>query len=403
MANIALTFQSPIKIKNNYCMPVFYDGLASALKSHGHNVLCLITSSFLKAPLAGSNRIHSNSLHEKIISKVDVFKPDLIISFNNSSIESIERKVSCPIALWNADDIIFFNNINEVKKSIERYHFMSFTDEGIKRYKDTLSAPENRIAKVQSATTIKRKAEKKEYDLSFIGTPFFVRENLIQFFKENPKYLDDIDGEAHNNELNNKTLSKLNKNDIPREELLYFRSGPKRIASIISLLTLKCKVFGPQEWLNLAPIAPDIIGHYAHEPVYSLLHNELIYNRSKVSINIRHSQNKEGYPWRVVDILASDSVLLSDPSRELFKDFNLPKDQIFSSPSEAYYASKKLLNNATLREDLVSRQNEIIEKNFRWHHRFPIIQQLTGVNLEKNPGQPGTYEIFQPNIKLKSP
>jgi len=161
------------------------------------------------------------------------------------------------------------------------------------------------------------------------------------------------------------------------------------------------RIFGPESWLALAPFNTKIIEAYQPKFAYSLHHNELIYNRSKIGLNVCHTQNITGYPWRVPDILASDAILLSDPQPDLHEDFEKDIDlQVYESPAEAKDLAQKLLGDNVLRDDLISQQNEAIEQGFRWQHRMPVMQELTNVDLSKQGDEAGRYELFSLDKKI---
>ena len=55
-------------------------------------------------------------IKEHVLESIKNFDPDLVISFNNSSVEGIENAVNCPIAFWDADSFQFFNDKDKIKK-----------------------------------------------------------------------------------------------------------------------------------------------------------------------------------------------------------------------------------------------------------------------------------------------
>jgi spore maturation protein CgeB len=383
-----LTFQSPVFCKGEFQSLAFYDGLAKSFTELGHNVLLVTTSDFLTRPFHGSNKAATKFLQHQALDNIKKFRPDLVISFNNSSIENLDKEISCPIAIWNADDPIFFNDLNHIKNNVDRYHYMSFSEEGMIRYKEAFNVPDNLMAIVPSATSIQNRQEKKLYDISFIGSNFFNSQKLAYFLQAHPEYLSYSQKKLLS--LKKEVVALLSTYNCQFDELLFCKSADKRTSLILSLLDHDLTIFGPSSWQQLTPFASKIARAYNPAIVYSLQQNELVYNRSKISLNVRHAQNIHSYPWRVADILASNAVLLTDPSAQLTNDFSKKVDlQIFSSASEAYYIAKKLLNDNRMRQDIIAQQNNAINQGFRWKHRFPIMQELTGVNLAPIPNKTG--------------
>ena len=189
--------------------------------------------------------------------------------------------------------------------------------------------------------------------------------------------------------------------DVQLHELKYHKTSDQRAQLITHLLELDPTIFGPSSWLQLATLSSDYIEIYDSRAVFSLAHNEKIYNRSKVSVSTNHTQNTTGYPWRIHDIMGSSSVLLAESKRELINDFSRAiKLQLFHSPAEALEMARKLVNNETMRHEIVAQQNEAIDKEWRWKYRFPLIQQLTGVDLQPIPGNIGSYELFRLKTRL---
>ena len=74
-------------------------------------------------------------------------------------------------------------------------------------------------------------------------------------------------------------------------------------------------------------------------------HNELVYNRSKLSLSVSHKQVVTGYPWRVLDILASSSVLVADHKADLIEDFPNLDIPVYRSTRELLSLTKQLLND----------------------------------------------------------
>ncbi len=399
MANIVITHFSAIISDGTHKSACFYDGLMKGFAEQGHNVLQVVTSNFLITPWNGTNKTVTQSIKENALKEIKEFKPDLVLSFNNSSIEDLEKEVDCPIVLWDADTFTFFNDKEKIKKNADRYHYVSFANSGIADYKKNLNISDKNICRIPGATEIRAKKIEKRYNISFIGNPFFPRKEALEFLTQNPEIMIKEKDFFLQNEVRWRKFCKTK--SISLEEILFYDAGSRRVKMIATLLDLGMHIFGPTNWLSLSPYLIEILNSYDPSHVFSLEHNELVYNRSKMSVNICHSQNVSGYPWRIADILASDSVLLSDYKVDLVKDFGKEVPlQIYHSPPEAYEISKKLLGDTQLREDIIARQNACIEKNFRWKHRFPLLQDLTGVNLEKSKLSPGTHKVLTPSGDL---
>ena len=103
--------------------------------------------------------------------------------------------------------------------------------------------------------------------------------------------------------------------------------------------------------------------------------------------------------------MASSSVLLSEYRQQLVSDFSDTVNlQLFKSSSEAAELARKLIKDDSLRLEIITQQKEAIDRSFRWKHRFPLIQQLTGADLCSIPGKTGTYELYRGTfLPIKKP
>ena len=111
-----------------------------------------------------------------------------------------------------------------------------------------------------------------------------------------------------------------------------------------------------------------------------------IMNQSLISLNHSHEQAKnQGYSWRVLDILASNSILITEESNLLVKKFGKNiRRQFYSSVSDVRKVCNYFLNNKNANIDIIAEQNEIIDKFFRWEDRMKKIEAIFGLKIEKN-------------------
>ncbi len=395
MANIIITNRAGIYNNGKIVVPSYFEGLLQSLIAQGNNVLHFLTSDFLTRDFNGTNEPYSKSLKVKMLDKAKNFDPDLVISFNNSSISGIDKVLECPIILWEADSVQFFNDKSYIKENSDRYHYVAISSSSYKDCKELLSAKNDKIARVMPATAVRKKDEEKRYNVSFIGNPFYNNPKLERFLKNYPEYrscrIETVRSIMDFDEKFGKKYA-ITKLDIANNLPCYNRGE-----LVFKLKDCGVKVFGPLEWVKNPVFGSKLREIYDPRLVYSLKQNELIYNRSNVSLNINHSQAKTGYSWRVADILASSSTLLTNYSPDLEADFAGMKLPTFRSSDEAFELTKKLLKNPSWRDDLVAQCNEEIERKHRWHHCFPVVEDLTGVKLSQKPER-GNYERFQHDI-----
>ena len=122
--------------------------------------------------------------------------------------------------------------------------------------------------------------------------------------------------------------------------------------------------------------------------ILSASENKDIYDRSKLSINLHFAHNSidpnlSSYSWRVPDIMASNSCLVSTYCPALDQDFSKwVKIPQFSNKFEAYDVCRKLLSDESWRKDIVENSKIAIkEGGFTFDDRVREIEQI--FNLKK--------------------
>ena len=400
MAKIIISHFSGIRHAGRWETACYYEGLLKSLVESGNSVLHIVSSDFLDAPWNGNNEENDNGSKKAILKEIVDFSPDLVIAFNNSIPQSIEKSVDCPFILWDADSVNYFNDKNNIKKNRSRYLYFSYSNAGVIDYYNYFSAPKKNIFRMNSATSVQAKQKRKEFNISFIGSYFNFHPALQALLHKNPEKLKEIYRlfNSYPEEINwdfyNKHPDLIG---IPLNSgiLQGLKGAELRNQLIATIAPLGIKIFGSTDWVNIAQYSMEAFLSYSKKLVYSLEQNEDIYNRSKVSISIAHSQNITGYPWRVLDIMASNSCLVADHKTDLVQDFGKAVPlQLYNNPVEAHQLCKKILGDDKLRDEIIAASQAEIEKNFRWHHRFKEIEQITGINLTDLEGDGKIHRLY---------
>ena len=109
-------------------------------------------------------------------------------------------------------------------------------------------------------------------------------------------------------------------------------------------------------------------------------------NQSLISLNHSHHQGRNiGFSWRVLDILASSSLLITEKSTIISEKFGKNiKKQFYSSAYDVRKKCDYFLKNKNARSDLIAEQNEIIDKFYRWEDRIKKIEDIFGLKSEIN-------------------
>lgn len=354
MANILIFNHSEIIKKNQRHNICYTEGLIKSFLIRGHNVKNIITNDYLYDPWCGLNILKNNINYKYILKKIKDFNPDLIISFNNSKLPNIEKELECPIIIWEADKYYFFSDKYNLKKTSSRYFFFSSTLNGKKQFTEYFNAKKEKIFFMPHSTSIQSKIIKQDKNISFIGKLY-----------ELPKY----------NE---------NKKNLVQRNAIY----RKNILSSIQDLGLKI-------FTNEVPMSYKDLQYLCSPKMdyYSISHNEKIFNSSKISLNVSHLQAKDNtVSYRAIDIMASNSLLLTEQSNYLQFFSKKLSDIFYNTPFDLRKKIKFFLANPNARKELTNIQNDIVKKNFLWADRVKEIEQIFG--LKKN--------IFNKNANVYS-
>jgi hypothetical protein len=354
MANIAIFNFTPIYVNGEWKNLHYYNSIILAFKKRGHNVYNFITNKILCDPWNGENISISKDIDNQVELELKKFKPDLIISFNNSKPSFVE-KFDCPIVIAEADTAQYFSGKNSLKNNIDRFHFFYFTKNGSNEIANLFNASKKRIFYIENATSIKSKKIDKISEISFIGTLYNYYSSKVYF-----------------------------KNKRNNSEYLNYITTLKRKKILYSLKDYNLKIYTnkvPEAYFDLLAY-----GKISNERAFETVTIEKIMNQSLISLNHSHEQAKnQGYSWRVLDILASNSLLITEENNLLTKKFGKNiKKQFYRSVNEAKQICNYFLKNKNARSDLIAEQNEIIDKFYRWEDRIKKIEDIFGLKSEKN-------------------
>lgn len=391
MANVLVCFSSHIFIDGKFKLISYYEGFINELVKEGNNVLAINCAEFLTNSWNSNNQESSFIKTKKLRDSVSRFNPDLVITFNNVKPSFIEDVVSCPIAIWEADSFNFYNDKNIISKTPNKYHYFCLSNNAKEKIL-SIGAKAHNVHMINSGTSVKNINIEKKHNISFIGSNFKGCRGLKELLgKENSNDVKSVVSYLSKNFYVDPEnyLAKENKlyilDYIKPEEFGMIDSAQSRISTLNILTELGLTLFGSKSWLDTYETCPALAMAFDPTPIYSLQHNENVYNSSNICLNVSHAQSVDGFSWRIMDIMASNGVLLSSYNKgiERFtKGFvNIP---MFRSSGEAYDIARKLLKDDAYRKDIIDASNECIESKGRWHHRLDEIYQAIGVNLRNN-------------------
>ncbi len=407
MSKILVCLSNAIDINSEYKPVCFYEQLISELERVGNDVLLFIPNKFNLSCFFSENNLKNNIDEEKLKKDINTFNPDFVITFNNACYHDILNITNCPIIIWNSDFTWLWNQKELVKQHVERYHFFCFTHAGVQDIENTFShVKSTQIHVVSPATSLRKENLVQDKNISFIGSSFDIPHDYATF----------ISNLENDDRLKLREIFKLiNENYTITNEKLeekigevaystaykafknydrhYFFGAEKRFNHVNNLLDLGLVLYG-LGWEQYANIAPSLVLAFDKQRVYSAKHNQDIYNSSKLCLNSSHPQAHDGIPWRVLDIMATNGCLFTEKSSAIQNLYNGFKIPMFTTPFEGRDLASKLLLEKNWRNDIVSKSQEIIEKEHTWEKRFIEIQQILGINLFSK--QTGTLTELEP-------
>lgn len=386
MARILVSFPSTIYDRGRFAVAIFYDGFLRSLVQCGNDVRVINTAEFLSKPWHGYNEINLSLNGAKLVEDVKQFDPELIIAFNHSIPRAVVENTNCPVALWDADSIAFYNDVDYIRAHMERYLFMCFSQRGVKSAIE-FGADKSRVAFIPAGTAVQAEDIDIAHNISFIGSHFRCPKSFIDLMRaKTPPVIKPVmekltadffgDHEQTLRDMNAEYVSDYIKPVI----LASLSSVQNRNALLNDLCDLGLAIYGDDNWYDVGEYLPTLALAYQAKKVYSLKHNQDIYNGSKICINISHAQAVDGFPWRVMDIMASNGALVSDRKSglgEFTKGFvDIP---MYDNRREAFDICQKLLKDDAWRRDIVEGSQKCIEERGRWDLRIRDIGEFTGI------------------------
>lgn len=392
MSKILISFYQQIFANDVKNMAIFYESLAKELVSSGNDVKIL--NNYLIRKNWTDNVDIDQKNKEILIDSIKNFNPDLIIAFNNQICDEILANTNCPIIIYYADSIDFFTEKHLINKYKDRYYYITNIDEKSQTDKiRELGFNDDRILFLRAPTAIRNEKLEKTKNISFIGSNFNNDFSLLECNSKLYNILLKFWNESNYDQRD--LIALIDKKEGIDENIYNFTVFDTRTTVLNSILDLGLSLYGkgfdrlPNEFFALKSA-------FIRDEVFSLKHNQDIYNSSKISISISHPQcYGYGFPWRIYDIMASNSLCISSYSKLLEKEtegfVNIP---MYTNPYEARELCKKYLNEPHLCEDIIAASNEFVEKNCRWINNFKIIQEIVGTKLINSDMENKSYDFL---------
>lgn len=175
--------------------------------------------------------------------------------------------------------------------------------------------------------------------------------------------------------------SELVARHLDLQQLLMMLSREKRLKVLSGVADLGLELYRTENWDNTYYNDSKLNMAYMRKKVYSVEDNQNIYNKSKIGINVSHLQETSGFPWRVMDIIASNACLVTDYHEDFKRLFGNIPIPTYESELEAYEVCRQLIKDESRRKEIVLQCQEVIENKYRFRHLLPRLEEYSGITL----------------------
>ena len=399
MVNILVCADGFFRTFSPISLEPYIESFINTLVRNGNNVM-----PYIKTDFNSRFSLKRKYFESKISKEIKEFNPDLIFAFNNAIDSFILKLVDCPINIIASDTPVYWKYNNTIKNNPSRYSVFYFNDDMSGTLTNEYKIPLSRQIKIPYSTDMHAfEVTNTPMNISFIGN-FYNPSSILSTYTINSI----------------KKLSKQNKIKLQQciceliDELRVTRHKSNKILSLYKkIITLTNTDIGYDKFLaqtfialtqeNRQLLLKAICDFDLHiftwdanlqciENNYELFkcchfescantkENELVYNSSKISLSLPHAQVDTGFSWRVCDILASNSLLLSNKSDDLTQFFGgiVPT---YSTPEDLRDKCNYFIKHKKEREAIVKQCNKMINKNHRFENIFKIIGDYTNYSL----------------------
>ena len=183
-------------------------------------------------------------------------------------------------------------------------------------------------------------------------------------------------------------------------------SNNDRIKYLEAIANLGLNLYGTDNWTAVGQYSISLLKAFQFDKRIDTRKKLVeVYQRSKISINISHNQAVNGLPYRIFDIMASDSMLITNYRKDsdiflLFgNDFTIP---MYRDDKELRREVKHYLDNEDERLQIVKECQKAIAHGFSFAERVKQFYEIAGKNLEQSFNEKGKVIFLNENIFQKS-
>ncbi len=422
MAKIIVSAYSNVTWTKEQYHDSFVEGFIRALRRCGNDVLAFNLRNINEEQFG--NSLRKDLIKEKVYKSIKEFSPDLIISFNNSLPgDQILEITDCPVAVYSADVPMLYASRDMIKSKIERYYFLNTTHIIEAAVRDVFKPRDDHMFLFGQATDMRKMDIPQTKDIMYIGSLPNYSGTIINYFVA-------VDGNIEDSEQKNKiknnffkAFDEMKETDFTTDIMFDFpgwsvkpkmsnwaqynavclAACTKKFAILSELTEFDLEIHGyPWNWPHAMQYNYELFRCFDYNLSVTLEQNCKNFNKSKLALNLPNATEKEGFSWRVADILATNAVLLTKKSKTLEEMFYGYIDfPMYESASDAKVLARKLLNDKNWRDELVLASNQMIEDKCRFESKFRDMESMLGLSLINENGN-GTMADFVPEYKKPS-
>lgn len=399
MARVLVCADGFFRAFSPFGLEPYIESFIEVLARHGNQVMPYICRDFE----------HKKTWKRKIYSyqatqEVKKFDPEIVLAFNNAFDPTLFSQFKCPVFVVASDTPIYWSNKDLLRKKNGQYSVLYFNNDMADTLRSEYNIPYTRQLLIPYSTDVHgNKSIKFTKDITFIGNFYNPNSFLFDFFfadlaaqsDENKEKLRKliiqlIDELQISHQKRDKTLEiykqiiALLKKDEDYDrvisEIFGALTSEKRIELLSGLSDMDLHIYTWDQNVRCISNLYSLFKKCHLNAVYSIKANEQIYNESKISLSLPHAQVNTGFSWRVCDIMASNSMLLSNPTDDLVRLFGgiVPT---FNDAKELKDKCQYFFKHEKERIDIVNTCQKLIDKNHRYENVFEIIENYSRIKL----------------------
>lgn len=389
-----------------------YHAIAKSITDLGYD-LKIIWSNELISRKTGMYGFGAAVSETKIINKIKELNPVLVLSMNNGGMtRNIRNSIKCPVVRWLFDDIphlFIMDGIDDLEKAFGDDDFIVCYNTSIQKEIIKLNPKlSDKVLFLPHATDYncfkKNKDAKFNKNINFVGsfleTNYIIRV-LTKYHKQNPdlakkialavsrlkenyfldfkKLVADLELESF---LENEKMNWLEFKLVLCDVL----SSEERYQGVQAIADLGLKIYGGTTWISPILLSEALLSSFQFGVQVDTQEKLAeVYQTSKITVDLPNIQNAQALSGRVIDAMASQSLLITkfQEKSDIFslfgKDHPIP---MYKNPKHLRELCEYYLNNEEARLAAVQACNKLVEKNFDFEDR--VRQVLSLASLKTN-------------------